>query len=223
MVDFLFSRKKREERRYAEALLAQGDADSAVKIFRQLGHTAGLRAAAEHYLAHNSIKKAAQLFEETKHADGLHRVAGAWLERGNFGETERVLKLIHGEVPPAEYVRIGRSFIVRGELAAAEKAFAAAADETGLAELAALHLAKRDLGNAVRLFRRLDARDGLDCAAREYLAAGDFERADKLFAELGDDGMRREVAARRAAAAAPGAAGLRPDERPDPDDPNFRP
>ncbi|HPB29814.1 MAG TPA: hypothetical protein PK017_16335, partial [Acidobacteriota bacterium] len=114
MVDFLFSKKKRDERKQAEELLARGDADAAVKIFRQLGHTAGLRAAAEHYLAHNNVKKAAQLYEETVCTEGLHRAAGLWLERGNFSETERVLKLIHREVPAAEYLRLARAFLERG-------------------------------------------------------------------------------------------------------------
>ncbi|HOT01005.1 MAG TPA: hypothetical protein PLY66_08350 [Acidobacteriota bacterium] len=223
MVDFLFSKKKRDERRQAEDLLARGDADAAVKIFRQLGHTAGLRAAAEHYLTHNNVKKAAQLYEETACTEGLHRVAGLWLERGNFGETERVLKLIHREVPAAEYLRLARTFLARGDLAAAEKAFAAAGHEAGLGELAERYLDKHDLGNAVRLLRRLGDRDGLARCARAYLDAGDFNRAEKLFAELGDEAGRRDAVARRAAAASTAAAGLRPDERPDPDDPNFKP
>ncbi len=43
----------------------------------------------------------------------------------------------------------------------------------------------------------LGDRDGLARCARDYLAAGDFDRADKLFAELGDEAGRRETADRR--------------------------
>jgi|GEM_PF-908669 len=225
MLKYLFSSKKREELRAAEDLLQRGDLEGAVKAFRQLGHTPGLIAAGEACLSRNNLRLALQLFQEADYGAGLRRVAELLRERGSFAEQEKVLKLIHKTIPPAEYERLGRDFLQRGDLQTAEKAFLAGGTPQGLAELAEYFIARKDLGNAARLFRKTGSADGLRRLAELYLETDDPDRASKLFREIDDQEGLRRAEQKRAALAAQSRReddGDRPESAPDPDDPNFQ-
>lgn len=225
MLKYLFSSKKREELHAAEELLQRGDLEGAVKGFRQLGHTPGLIAAGESCLAKKNHRQALQLFQEANHRAGLKQVADMLMERGSFADLEKILKLIHGQVPAAEYERLGRLFLQRGDLQTAEKAFLASGVHAGLTELAEHFIARKDLGNAARIFRKISSSDGLRRLADQYLEADDLDRAAKLFEEIQDAPGLQAVARKRAALAGqsrPEHAAGSPDSAPDPDDPNFQ-
>lgn len=190
---------KAKECREAEEALAAGRAEEALKVFRRLGHRAGVRAVGEHYLARNRCRDAARIFQEIKDVKGLQRLGELYLEQGNYSELEKTLRLIHPVIPPAEYVRVGLRFQARGDLLAAEKAFTAAGEQPRLAEIGTQFLERNDLSNATRLFRKLGARDRMVSVAGRYLESGDLDRADKLYRELGDtEGLRRVESARLA-------------------------
>ena len=219
-MDFLFSSKKREEKKAAEELLAAGDAEGAWKIFQRLEHKAGLAAVGEHLLAKGSLRRAAEAFAAAGQPDGVRRAAEVWLERGHYNEWAKTLKLGGVEIPPAEQARAGRMLLEKGDLHGAEKAFATAEDSAGLRSLADRYLGKNDLDNAARLLRKLGAPAELAPLAERHLQRGDLDKAAKLFTEAGDEAGLKRVAAQRAARTA--ATPPRPShiEDFDPEDPH---
>lgn len=219
-MDFLFSSKKREEKKAAEDLLAAGDAEGAWKIFQRLEHKAGLAAVGEHLLAKGNLRRAAEAFAAAGQADGVRRAAGIWLERGHYNEWVKTLKLGGVEATPAEQARAGRAILEKGDLHGAEKAFAIAEDSAGLRLLADRYLAKNDLDNAARLLRKLGAPAELAPLAERHLQRGDLDKAAKLFTEAGDEAGLKRVAGQRAARATAAPARHSHAEDFDPEDPH---
>jgi hypothetical protein len=219
-MDFLFSSKKREEKKAADELLAAGDAEGAWKIYQRLEHKAGLAAVGEHLLAKGSLRRAAEAFAAAGQAEGVRRAAEVWLERGHYNEWIKTLKLGGTEATPAEHARAARVLLEKGDFHGAEKAFALAEDHAGLRALAERYLGKNDLDNAARLLRKLGVPAELAPLAERHLQRGDLDKAAKLFAEAGDEAGLQCVAERRSARAA--AAPPRPThvEDFDPDDPH---
>ncbi len=201
-MDFLFSSKKRDEKKAAEELLAAGDAEGAWRIFQRLEHKAGLAAVGEHLLAKGNLRRAAEAFAAAGQDNGVRRAAEIWLERGHYNEWIKTLKLGGLEAAPAEHARAGRLLLEKGDFHGAEKAFAAAADSDGLRTLAGRYLEKNDLDNAARLLRKLGAPAELAPLAERHLQRGDLDKAAKLFAEAGDEAGLQRVAGQRAARAA---------------------
>lgn len=198
-MDFLFSSKKREEKKAAEELLAAGDAEGAWKIFQRLEHKAGLAAVGEHLLAKGNLRRAAEAFAAAGQTEGVRRAAGIWLERGHYNEWIKTLKLGGVEATPADQARAGRMLLEKGDFQGAEKAFAAAEDAAGLKALADRYIGKNDLDNAARMLRKLGAPAELAPLAERHLQRGDLDKAAKLFAEAGDEAGLKRVAERRAA------------------------
>jgi tetratricopeptide (TPR) repeat protein len=221
-MDFLFSSKKREEKKAADDLLARGDAEGALKVYRRLEHKGGMTAAAEHLLVKGRLRPAGEAFAAAGNADGLRRTAEAWLERGQYGEWIKALQLAHTEIPAAEHARVARFFLDRSDLQTAEKAFAAAGDSDGLHELARRYLNRADLDNAARLLRKCGTPADLAPLAERYLQRGDLDKAGKLFAEAGNEAGRRRVEARRAeGTAGTDESAMVPGDDFDPEDPHH--